>query len=86
MSIGNHILCALDEDKISVLLLLALSTALYAIDHGILLSRPDSFFLFFCCIRRTALSWFRSYLSEKKQYVMVQDNRSSTAPLDFGVP
>ena len=43
MSIGNHILCALDEDKISVLLLLALSTALYAIDHGILLSRPDFF-------------------------------------------
>ena len=32
------------------------------------------------------LSWFRFYLSERKQFVMIQDNRSSTAPLDFGAP
>ena len=82
ISIVNHILCALDENKTSVLLLLDLSAAFDTVDHEILLSGLDSFF----GIRSTALSWFRSYLSKRKQFKMVQDNQSSTAPLDFGVP
>ena len=43
LSTVNHILCALDEDKISVLLLLDLFTAFDTIDHEILLSRLYSF-------------------------------------------
>ena len=43
-------------------------------------------FTHFFGIHSAALSWFRSYLSEKKQLVMIQDNRSSTAQLDFGTP
>ena len=83
MGIANHILFALDEDKISFVLLLDLWAAFDTIDYEILLSRLGSFFFY---IRSTDLSWFRSYLSERKQFVMVQNNRSSTAPLDLGVP
>ena len=82
MSIVNHILCALGEDKIYVLLLLDLSAASDTTDHEILLCRLESFF----GLRSAALSWFYSYLSESKQLVMVEDNRSSTEPLDFGEP
>ena len=81
LSTVNHILCTGDEDKISLLLLLDLSTAFDTFDHEILLSRLGSFF----GIRSTSLSWFRSYLFERKQFVTVQDNRTSIVPLDFGV-
>ena len=81
MSTVNHILCTGDEDKISLLLLLDLSTAFDTFDHEILLSRLGSFF----GIRSTSLFWFRSYLYERTQFVTVQDNRTSIAPLDFGV-
>ena len=81
-SIVNNILRALDEDTIFVLLFLDLSAAFDTICHEILLSRLDTFF----GIHSAALSWFRSYLSERKQFVVIQDNRSSTAPLDFGAP
>ena len=82
MSIVNNILCALDEHKIFVLLFLHLSAAFDTICHETVVSRLDTFF----GIHSAALSWFRSYLSERKQFVMIQDNRSSTAPLDFGAP
>ena len=37
-------------------------------------------------IRETALNWFRSYLSGRKQFVLVGDHRSSESPLKYGVP
>ena len=78
---ADHIVCALGENKICVLLLLDLSAFFDTVDNEILLARLESFF----GIRSTVLSWFHSYLSERKQFVMVQDNRSSTAPLDFRI-
>ena len=44
LCIVNNILSALDNDNISVLLLLALSAAFDTIDHQILLSRLNSVF------------------------------------------
>ena len=82
LSIVIDIPTALDEAKISVLLLLDLSAAFDTIDHDILLSRLDSSF----GIRSTALSWFHSYLSERRQFVTVQDHKSPTTSLDFRVP
>ena len=82
LNIVKPILCALDENKISVLLLLDLSAAFDTTDQEILLSHLDSYL----GIHSTALSRFRSNISERKHTVMVQDNQSSTAQLDFGVP
>ena len=61
LRIVNDILSALDNDNISVLLLLDLSAAFDAIDHQILLSRLNSVL----GIQSTAHQWFHSYLSDR---------------------
>ena len=61
LRIVNDILSALDNDSISVLLLLELSAAFDTIDHQILLSPLNSVF----GIQSTALQWFQSYLSDR---------------------
>ena len=72
----------MDEDKISVLLLLDLSAAFDIIDYQILLSRLETVF----GIRSTALQWFRSYLLDRNQCVVVNNSGFSSSPVMFGVP
>ena len=82
LRVVNDILAALDDDRISVLLLLDLSAAFDTIDHQILLSRLESDF----GITSTALMWFQSYLSQRTQFVSVNGSSSSSVPLRYGVP
>ena len=72
----------MDEDKISVLLLLDLSAAFDTIDHQILLSRLETVF----GIRSTALQSFQSYLLDRNQCVVVNNSASSSSLVMFGVP
>ena len=58
LRVVNDILSAVDNDNISVLLVLDLSTAFDTTDHQILLSHLNSVF----GIQSTALQWFHSYL------------------------
>ena len=71
----------MNEDKIYVLLLLDLSDA-FDIDHQISLSRLETVF----GIRSTALQWFRSYLLDRNQSIVVNNSASSPSPFMFGVP
>ena len=82
LRIVNDILSALDNDNISVLLLLDLSAAFDIIDHQILLSRLNSVF----GIQTTALQWFHSYLSDRYQSTSVSNSSSSPSQLMYGVP
>jgi hypothetical protein len=82
LRVVNDILSALDDDKVSVLLLLDNSAAFDTIDHSVLLSRLETVF----GIRSTALQWFRSYLQDRTQYVSVNNLSSPASPLLFGVP
>ena len=61
LRVVNDLLTAVDEDKISALLLLDLSAAFDTMHHQILLSRLETVF----GIRSTALQWFRSYLLDR---------------------
>ena len=82
LRIMNDLLCAMDQNKVSVLLLLDLSAAFDTIDHSILLSRLGTVF----GISSTALSWFESYLEGRSQIVSVDGFSSASTPLEYGVP
>ena len=82
LRVVNDILSALDNDNISVLLLLDLSAAFDTIDHQILLSCLDSVL----GIQSTALQWLQSYLSDRYQSTSVNNSSSSPSPLMYGVP
>ena len=66
LKVVNNLLSALDEGTFSVLVLLDLSAAFDTVDHDILLHRLHHVF----GIQDKALSWFKSYLTNKFQMVV----------------
>ena len=77
----NTILSALSKKEVAVLLLIDFSKAFDMVDHGILLAKLEHY-----GVRSNALDWFRSYLSDRRQYVHVNDTDSTTENLYHGVP
>ena len=70
------------EDKLIVVgIFLDLSKAFDCIDHSILLDK-----LHFYGIRGTALKWFQSYLSGRRQYVCIDNFKSDYRNISVGVP
>ena len=67
---------------ISVLMLLDLSAAFDTVDHLILLDRLGNL----VGIRGQALSWFRSYPSERYQFVHFNNLNSYQSRVRYGVP
>ena len=82
LRVQNDILQAIDNNKIIMLVLLDLSAAFDTIDHALLLSRLEHRF----GVKSKALAWFKSYLSERKQFVTINGVRSSPRNLKYGVP
>ena len=82
LHIVNELLLAFDSGKISLLTLLDLPGVFDTIDHSILLSHLEHTF----GTQNTALSWFRSYLSDRFQTVSVYDTKSWPVKLACGVP
>ena len=76
------ILLALDRGDFAALALLDLSAAFDTVDHATLLRRLELSY----GIRGTALSWLRSYLSERTQFVRSGSTSSRPAVLRYGVP
>ena len=82
IKVVNDFLSALDEGKFSVLVLLDLSAAFDTIVHDVLLYRLHHVF----GIQGIALSWFRSYLTNRFQSVSIQGILSDPVELCYGVP
>ena len=82
MKVTNDLLIASDKGLVSVLVLLDLSAAFDTIDHHILLQRLEHEI----GIKGTALSWFKSYLSDRYQFVLVNDESSVRTRVCHGVP
>uniref|UniRef100_A0A8P4KLV1 Reverse transcriptase domain-containing protein n=1 Tax=Dicentrarchus labrax TaxID=13489 RepID=A0A8P4KLV1_DICLA len=82
VKVNNDLLIASDNGLVSVLVLLDLSAAFDTIDHDILLQRLEHQI----GIKGTALSWFKSYLSDRSQFVHVNDESSMNTTVSHGVP
>ena len=80
--VTNDILTALDKGDVTILTLLDLSAAFDTIDHTLLFDILEHTY----GITDTALSWFKSYLTNRTQSVTVENFKSSSSPLSFGVP
>ena len=80
--VHNDILAAIDKRHCVMLLLLGLSTAFDIVDHDILLTRLHSKY----SISGIALEWFRSYLTNRSQFALIEGCRSQSRELKCGVP
>jgi retron-type reverse transcriptase len=70
------------DAKLSVLsLFLDISKAFDSIDHSILIDK-----LFMYGIRGVALDWFSSYLTNRRQYVILNGSSSNLASVSHGIP
>lgn len=72
----------MDRQKVTILLLLDFSKAFDTVDHDILLARLSFSFNF----SQGVVSWFRSYLSNRKQCVKSQSSLSEYLTVIAGVP
>ena len=71
----------LDNSHVSINIYLDLSKAFDTLDHNILLYKLNCY-----GIRGPALNLFKSYLSNRQQYVEFRNYRSPYAPISIGVP
>ncbi|XP_037630417.1 mitochondrial uncoupling protein 2-like isoform X2 [Sebastes umbrosus] len=71
-----------DSGHLNILILLDLTAAFDTINHTILLSRLESSLN----ITGTALSLLKSYLTNRQQFININNCTSSPAPLSQGVP
>ena len=80
--IHNDLLIMIDKKENVVLLLLDLSAAFDTINHEFLLQKLKKSY----GIKGTALSWFKSYLTERTFKVTVNNVSSNECVLEIGVP
>ena len=77
----NEILASLSKKQISLLLFIDFSKAFDMVNHNILLDKLEHY-----GIRGIANTWFKSYLSNRQQYVSIKGKASSKQSLQYSVP
>ena len=81
LELCDRILGYLDEGKLPITIFLDLSKAFDTLDHKILLSK-----LKYYGVNGIALKWFRSYLTNRYQYIQYNDVTSTMLTIETGVP
>ena len=82
LKVQSDTLNAIEKQESVLLLLLDLSAAFDTVDHVILLSRLNTRYGF----KGNTLHWFASCLKERRQFIQVENTRSSSVELQWGVP
>ena len=82
LRVHNDVLCALEDRRYVMLVLLDLSAAFDTVAHNILLSRISQ------CVgmQGSANTWFDSYLYNRSQFVQIRDTCSSDRQLSCSLP
>ena len=79
--VTNTLLENIDKGILTGLIFLDLSKAFDTLDHSIMLDKLTSIGL-----NRSAVQWFRSYLTMRSQSVCTNGVLSDPMPISFGVP
>ena len=82
VKITDDIRSAMDNRHITLLSLLDFSKAFQTIDHEILMTKLSFIYNF----SQLALSWFKSYLTNRKQKIITSDTHSNWISVLCGVP
>ena len=77
----DSILKAIDQKKVTAVILLDMSKAFDSINHSILLDKLED-----VGVSSSCLTWFRSYLSERYQAVRINSTLSEKLPVVSSVP
>ena len=81
MELLDRVLSALNDEKLPVSIFMDLSKAFDTLDHKILIDK-----LKYYGITGTPLCWFMGYLSNRTQYVEINNVISSRSTISTGVP
>ena len=82
LKVQNDILINMDNGEVMLLVMLDMSAAFDTIDHNILIDILKNDF----GVVDNALKWFRSYLANRKQHVVIDRCKSSEFMAATGVP
>ena len=77
----DKISTAIDKGEYSIGVFIDLSKAFDTLDHSILFDKLECYGL-----RGISLHWIKSYLSNRHQYVCIEDEKSNTLSITCGVP
>ena len=80
MRVCNDILLNMKKQHVTLLVSLDLSAAFKTVDHGVLLGRLEQKF----GICGDALAWFKSYLTERLQRILIKDAKSASFGQSLG--
>ena len=81
LDLTERIKKSIDDKKYGCGLFIDLRKAFDTVNHKILLTKLEHY-----GVRGTALTWFKSYLSNRKQYVYINGESSSLLDITCGVP
>ena len=81
ISLTETIKASLDKKRFGCGIFIDLQKAFDTVNHDILLKKLEHY-----GIRGTALNWFKSYLSNRKQFVSINGHSSSLANISCGAP
>ena len=82
LKVQNDILLSVDHQEVTLLVLIDLSAPFDTIDHTILVEAFEKDF----GVTGNAVKWLTSYLSERKQTILIKDHESEVFNLQSGVP
>ena len=77
----DEILDSLNKRQVALLLLIDFSKAFDMVEHNILLDKLQHY-----GIRGTVLQWFKSYLSNRTQFVTIDGADSDSKHMKYGIP